>query len=78
MPYLIEDMARVMREAASRGDIDRAQVEATVERWKAASKAHDEAWAGSRTPQQVEKIEATLVELNASTKEVTDLYLSVT
>lgn len=75
MPYNIEGVARGLRDAVDRGVLDREEVDAAVERWKAAEASSDEAWS-SPMPEREEKIKAALAEYKDSTIEVTNLYLS--
>lgn len=70
----IDGVGRGLMDAANRGVVDRQEVEAVVERWKAAEAALDEA-ASSPMLERDEKMRVALPEYNESTAEVTRPYL---
>lgn len=65
----IDGVERALREAAGRGDFDRAEADAAVERWRAAEAALDLA-AEAPMPERDGMMKDALAEYNDSTAEV--------
>ena len=72
----IDGVGRALRDAADRGKLDRAEVDAAVERWKAADAGLSQA-ASTPMPQRDIELKPAMDEYDFATAAVKDLMLRV-